>query len=54
MKIFKTKNLLKIPFNKDQSVGMRHTVNKKGLKFAPGVELAKLNFTYIYHSTKIV
>jgi hypothetical protein len=28
-------------------------MHKKGLRFAPVVELAKLNFTYIYHSTKI-
>ena len=26
---------------------------KKGLKFAPVLELAKLNFTYMCHSTKI-
>ena len=28
-------------------------MHKKGLKFAPVVKLAKLNFTYLYHSTKI-
>ena len=28
-------------------------MHKKGLKFAP-VELAKLNFIYMYYSTKIV
>jgi len=33
------------PFNKDKSI--RHTMHKKGLKFAPVVELAKLNFTYV-------
>ena len=26
---------------------IRNTMQKKGLKFAPVVELAKLNFTYI-------
>ena len=29
-------------------------MHKKGLKFATVVELVKLNFTYTYHSTKIV
>ena len=28
-------------------------MHKKGLKFAPVVELAKLFFAYTYHSTKI-
>ena len=28
-------------------------MHKKGLKFALVVELVKLNFTYMYHSTKI-
>ena len=37
------------PFNKDKSVGLciRHTMHKKGPKFALVVELTKLNFTYI-------
>ena len=35
------------PFNKDMSVGIRNTMHKKGLKLAPVVELAKLNFTHI-------
>ena len=34
------------PFNKDKSV-VRHTMHKKGVKFALVVELTKLNFTYI-------
>ena len=28
-------------------------MHKKGLKFAPVVKLAKLNFTYTYHRNKI-
>ena len=28
-------------------------MHKKDLKFAPVVELAKLKFTYVYHSSKI-
>ena len=39
-KIFET------PFNKGKSE-IRNTIHKKGLKFAPAVELAKLIFTYI-------
>ena len=34
-------------------MSIRQPMHKKGLKFAPVVELAKLNFTYMYHSTKI-
>ena len=33
------------PSSKDKSI--RHTMDKKGLKFAPVLELAKLKFTYI-------
>ena len=33
------------PSSKDKSI--RQTMDKKGLKFAPVVELAKLKFTYI-------
>jgi hypothetical protein len=32
---------------------LRHNMQKIGLKFAPVVELMKLNFTYLYHNTKI-
>ena len=42
------------PFNKDKSVGLKDIpCTKKGLKFAPVLELAKLNFTYITVCTKI-
>ena len=42
-------NIFEIPYNKDYVVSrsIKLTMHKKGLKFAPVLELAKPNFTYI-------
>ena len=51
LKLWKSSKLkfFENPFNMDKSVSrsIRNTMHKKGIKFAPVVELAKLKFTYI-------
>ena len=45
--LLRGKITIMLKIKKFSKLSIRHTMHKKGQKFAPVVELAKLNFTYI-------